>query len=465
MIDFHNLTYTYPGRAAPALRDVTVQIAAGEFVLVTGASGAGKSTWLRCLNGLAPHFSGGTIRGRVRVAGLDPIADGPARLSRVVGFVFQNPEAQGVLDRVEADVAFGLENAAVPTAVMRQRVAEVLELLGLTALGRRPLHSLSGGERQLTALAGALALDPAVLALDEPTGQLDPAAAERFLDTIARLNRERGLTVVMTEHRLARVWPYAHRVLHFADGRLAADGPPTPLPSPPTALRASSTAGPVKLQATDLHFAYPAASGAQRAPVLDGASLTLHGGEMVALVGRNGAGKTTLLNCLIGLLRPSAGAVSINGRPLAGRRVADIGREVAYLPQNPDDLLFAETVREELAVTLRNHGLTAGDVSPSAEEWLRRLGLREVADAYPRDLSVGQRQRAALAALLVAGPGIILLDEPTRGLDGEAKRQFAALLRERRAEGKAILLATHDDELIALTADRICRLENGTLHT
>ena len=225
MITFSRLTYHYPGQARPALRDIDLRINAGEFVLLTGPSGAGKSTLLRCLNGLVPHFTGGRISGGVTVAGLDVVAAGPNRLSREVGFVFQNPEAPAVLDQVEAEIAFGLEQANMPASQMRQRVTDVMDRLALTPLRRRAINTLSGGERQRLALATALALRPRILALDEPTSQLDPEAAANLLDMLVRLNRDDGLTVVLVEHRLERVLPYADRVVVVDDGRIVADGP------------------------------------------------------------------------------------------------------------------------------------------------------------------------------------------------------------------------------------------------
>ncbi|MFW6184484.1 MAG: energy-coupling factor ABC transporter ATP-binding protein, partial [Chloroflexota bacterium] len=225
MITVENLTYIYPEVERPVLRDVSLTIPAGEFVLLTGPSGAGKSTLLRTFSGLVPHFSGGTIAGRIRVAGKDPVADGPQQMSRTVGMVFQNPEAQSVVDRVEADVAFALENAAVPPGEMRIRVEEALNLLELTPLRDRALHTLSGGERQRAAIAAALALRPRVLVLDEPTSQLDPQAAADVLGALARLNEDLGLTIVLCEHRLERVVRYAERVVALEQGVVVADGP------------------------------------------------------------------------------------------------------------------------------------------------------------------------------------------------------------------------------------------------
>lgn len=497
MIEVKQLTYQYPGTERPALQDVSLQVSAGEFVLVTGASGAGKSSLLRALSGLAPHFSGGAVSGTVRVAGCDPIVDGPQRLSRHVGTVFQNPEAQAVLDRVEADIAFALENAAIAPQEMRIRVEEVLHLLELTELRHRPLHTLSGGERQRTAIAAALALRPQILALDEPTSQLDPQSATDVLNALARLNEDLGLTIVLSEHRLERVLRYAERVVVLEDGRIVADGmtpgvleqmeqlPPLgdlgrrlswhPLPLTVKeaqrflpALPATNDNGrqqtnvtpPVSgreplLEAEDVYFGY----GSR--PVLRGVNLKVHPGEAVVLMGRNGSGKTTLLKTLVGLLKAERGSIAIAGQSIAGREVADICRDVAYLPQTPDDLLFADTVREELETTLRNHRIKAE--GQRVEALLARLGLDCHAAAYPRDLSVGERQRVALGALMVTKPGLLLLDEPTRGLDYKAKANLVDLWQGWQREGLGLLLVTHDVELAAQVADRVLILSDGEI--
>ena len=556
MIHLENLTYTYPEAETSALRDISLHIPAGEMALVTGPSGAGKSTLLRCLNGLVPHFSGGALTGRVTVAGRDPVRVTPQVMSRYVGFVFQDPEAQFVMDRVEDEAAFALENAALPHAEMHERVASVLALLELTPLRHRRVTTLSGGEKQRVAMAAALVLRPKILVLDEPTSQLDPSAADEVLRALRCLNAELGMTVVLSEHRVARVAPFVDRIVHMpARGAPVMVGPPrevlrhvaaappvtalgkalgwSPLPlsvaearermsesanlrmsefktflkrcgRPPgraTGGHGESPLGGLKtpartcsmigieasapiIEARGLEIAYG------REPVLRGVDLTLRAGEIGALVGPNGAGKTTLLKCLVGLLRPQRGAVSVAGASIAGREVADICREVGYLPQDPNALLFAETVIEELRITLRNHGLLRPPSKccgrrlaepPRARRGRRpeqhgtffketvacalldRLGLTEHAQSYPRDLSVGERQRVALGAMMVTGPKALLLDEPTRGLDLGAKERLAALLRDFSAEGMAILLVTHDVELVAAVADRVWRLQAGEI--
>ena len=497
MIDFNRLTYTYPGTSQPVLRDVTLHIDEGEFVLMAGPSGAGKSTLLRCLNGLVPHFTGGRLSGGVTVAGHDPVAEGPQVLSRVVGFVFQDPEAQFVVDRVEDEIAFALENRAVPRVEMWERVEEVLDLLGLAALRSRPLSTLSGGEKQRVAIAAALALRPCVLALDEPTSQLDPQSANEVLLELVRLNHDLGLTIVLVEHRLERVLRYTDRLITVpGPGKPILSGTPRqvlhrmdltpplvtlgkalkwePLPltveegrpfadGVVSAARRGTTGADVKgerskpealLQITGLTFAYDDTTALREV------SFSVRAGELISLMGSNGSGKTTLLRCVTGLLKPQRGAIELDGESLVGKATADICRRIGYLPQQPDDLLFADSVADELEITLRNHDLL--DQPPIAPtDLLTRLGLGDVTASYPRDLSVGQRQRVALGAITVTRPHLLLLDEPTRGMDYSAKQMLARLLQEWQAEGTGIILVTHDVELAALAADRVVLLSQG----
>lgn len=497
MIDFSHVSFTYPGATRPALADLSVRLSAGELVLVAGPSGAGKSTFLRCINGLIPHFSGGALSGTVRVDGLDPVTATPQVMSRHVGFVFQDPEAQFVMDRVEDEIAFALENAAMPPQEMRVRVEETLDLLDLEPLRARPLETLSGGERQRVAIAAALALRPNILVLDEPTSQLDPKSAEDVLTALARLNADLGLTVVLAEHRLERALAFADSLLY-----LPGDGAAPLLDDPRSVLAEMAQTPPLVRLAKALawtplpltvkegmrfrrHMTLPdtapapapepphsapilAAQGVTHrygsATALNGVDLVLHPGEIVALMGRNGSGKTTLLKTLVGLVRPDAGRVTVAGQDAARLDVADICRSVGYLPQDPNSLLFADSVAEELAITLRNHGYDpdAHNTLPTdPDALLAQLGLAHLADAYPRDLSVGERQRAALAAILVVRPQALLLDEPTRGLDYAAKAQLTALLQAWRAAGMAILVVTHDVELAAALADRVVLMSQG----
>ena len=510
MIDFDNVTFAYSALspigiqsnslgdspAGAVLRNISLHVAAGEFVLLIGPSGAGKSTLLRLINGLVPHFTGGHLVGRLQVHGLDPVQSTPRTMSRHVGFVFQDPEAQFVMDRVEDEIAFALEQAALPPATMRVRVEETLDLLDLAPLRDRPLTSLSGGERQRVAIGAALALRPAILVLDEPTSQLDPQAAEDLLTALVRFNSDLGLTIVLAEHRLERVLPFVDRLLYLeAGGTALHSGEPRALLSQidlvPPLVQVAKTLGwePLPLTVKEgLRFSRQLGLPAQpidrevmpsrqdqpvlavnnltvtygAQPVVKAVNLTLWPGEIVVLMGRNGAGKTTLLRSLVGLVRPQHGTVLVNGRAIAGRTVAAICRDVGYLPQDPNALLFADSVREELQITLRNHGL-AGTPQADAviDSLLAELGLTAKAARYPRDLSVGERQRTALAAILVTTPAILLLDEPTRGLDYLAKAALINLLQGLAHQGKALLVVTHDVELAAALAQRVVMMSQG----
>lgn len=518
MITFQHVTYHYPEPAAtpsapPALHDLSLQIDEGELVLVIGASGAGKSTFLRCLNGLAPHFYGGKLHGLVRVAGRDPVALGPQGMAHTVGMVFQDPETQFVADQVEDELVFGMENQALPPALMRKRLEEVLDQLTIAHLRKRRLSTLSGGEKQRVAIAAVLTMNPEVLVLDEPTSQLDPQSAEEVLVAIRRLNEDLGLTVLLAEHRLERVVQFVDRVLYLPaagdpTGQTLLDAPravmaavginpplvalgkakgwqPLPLTVKqarrfvPRDLRSLAVERSMAAESVTLAGGPPSQPATGAAPLASVAgvsfsydnrealvdvSLALHPGEIVALMGRNGSGKSTLLKLLAGLNKPARGVVRLAqpGQASIDTRSASLDEIVAivgFVPQNPGALLFKDTVLEELAFTRQGHKLPPDPVADRA--LLARLGLADQAGRYPRDLSSGQRQRVALAAILVAEPAVLLLDEPTRGLDYEQKEALTAILLELRRQGRAVLLATHDVELVARSADRVVLLGEG----
>jgi len=498
-ITFDHVTFTYPEAPAPVLSGVSLGIEAGQFTLVIGPSGSGKSTLLRCVNGLVPHFSGGKFSGRVTVDGLDTREHPPRDMASVVGFVFQDPEAQFVTERVEDELAFALENAGVPQLTMRKRVEEVLDALGIASLRNRAVSSLSGGEQQRVAIAAALALQPQVLVLDEPTSQLDPQSAEDVLSALVRLNADLGLTIVLAEHRLERVLQYADRVIFLPEaGAAPLVGDPRgvmesvaltpPLvtlgkalgwkPLPLTikegrrfASRSSVERGAwskssrpptsdLRPLALDVRDVWCADGGKE---ILRGVTLAARAGEFVALMGRNGSGKTTLCKSIVGLTRPRRGQVYVNGQDVKDKPTAEICRQVGYVPQNPGALLFADAVRDELIVTLRNHGLDEASAPVTPGELLDTLGLEEVATQYPRDLSTGQRQRTALASALVTRPSILLLDEPTRGLDYANKSTLVNILKRWQAQGAVIVMVTHDVELVATCADRVALMAEGEI--
>jgi energy-coupling factor transport system ATP-binding protein len=501
MIEIHDLTFTYPGADHPALDQINLTIEEGQFCLFIGSSGAGKSTLLRCVNGLVPHFSGGDLSGTIRVNGLDPVRLSPREMSNTVGFVFQDPEAQFILDRVEDEVAFSLENRAVAEDQMDIQVEEALRLVDIIQLRSRRLETLSGGERQRVAIAAALVLRPNILVLDEPTSQLDPQSADEVLQALVNLNKQHGLTILLSEHRLERVLPYTGQIVFLSsESSGVLSGPPRqvlskvnlvpplialgkhfgwePLPftvqeaqkfvhasppEPPEDVKAIGVEAYRQIGKADIPFIH--ALGVKVSydsqQVLKGVDLDLYPGEITVLMGSNGAGKTTLLRSLIGLVPLQSGTVQVDGKEITGRSVADICQQVGYLPQDPNALLFADTVKEELHITLRNHHLDNSRIEIQPDQLLERLGLGAKADQYPRDLSTGERQRAAMGAIMVTHPGALLLDEPTRGLDYTAKLTLLDLLTTWREDGMAILLVTHDVELAAQAADRVVLLENG----
>ena len=428
------LSYWYPGASTPALNDVRVEIEGG-LTVVAGPSGGGKSTLLRVFNGLVPHFHGGRIAGSAEVMGLNVIATPTRSLARRVGFVFQDPELQTVYNVVDREVAFGLENMAVPRAEIAGRVEEALHAAGIADLTGRTVRTLSGGERQRVALASALAMRPGLVVLDEPTSQLDPEGAQMVLAAATRLVDE-GRSVIISEHRLDDLLRQAAGLV-LVDGGIATTADPQAWRPPARSMRPARVAA----AGGEAWALENVSAGFDGRNVLDGVDLDGHAGEVVVLSGPNGGGKTTLLRLIAGSLAPLGGDVW--RRP---------GR-VAYLPQNPTVLLHRPTVRSEVSFTLERSGELG-----RPEKILEELGLLSVADRYPRDLSSGERQRAALAAVLPGNPALVLLDEPTRGIDSSARGALVALVGRLRDRGASVVLATHDDDLRNALADRVIKV-------
>jgi len=514
VIRFEDVSVTYHGAAQPAVQGVDFEVPEGELVLLVGPSGAGKSSLLGAVSGLVPHFTGGTLRGRVTVAGRDTRTHKPRELADVVGTVGQDPLSHFVTDTVEDELAYGMESLGLAPDVMRRRVEETLDLLGLAGLRDRSLATLSGGQQQRVAIGSVLTPHPQVLVLDEPTSALDPAAAEEVLAVLQRLVHDLGTTVLLAEHRLERVVQYADQVvllpapgappvlgtpaevmavspvyppvvalgrlaewtplpLTVRDARRRADGlrerlagrEPARGTTPFTGLLPNSRPRTSRWRARKQTAPTPArtaevqALSVRRAGIdaLRRVDLTLAPGETVALMGRNGAGKSTLLNTLVGLVAPTSGSVQVGG--LTPHRTAprDLVRRVGLVPQEPRDLLYADTVAAEC---------TAADADAGAEPGTCRALvsglLPDVTDGtHPRDLSEGQRLALALAIVLTARPPLLLLDEPTRGLDYAAKSRLVTILRALATEGHAIVLATHDVELAAELAHRVVLLADG----
>lgn len=503
MIVFDGVSVRYAGSGGrPVLRDVHVDIAEGELCLVVGRTGSGKSTFLRAINGLVPHFTGGTLTGRVLVAGRDTRTHRPRDLADVVGFVGQDPRSGFVAESVEDELAFGMEWLGLAPAVMRRRVEETLDLLGMGDVRRRPLATLSSGQRQRVAIGAALTSHPRALVLDEPTSALDPQAAEDVLAALQRLVHDLGTTVVLAEHRLERVIQYADHVLHLPGDGSVEDGPPAQVmatspvappvvelgrlagwsPLPLSVRDARRAAGPLRarLAAVDrpvvdrpgmLAPGTPAAPDpgpplvrAERLAVAYGRTVALRGvdlavraGEIVAVMGRNGAGKSTLLASMVGLVPPSAGTVTTGGIAPHSSRPEAVIRAAGLVPQDPTDLLYADTVAAECHDADTDASAPAG----SCRAILARLAPEIDDSTHPRDLSEGQRLALALAVVMAARPPLLLLDEPTRGLDYPAKRRLADILRERTTEAQAVVLATHDVELVAELATRVIVIADG----
>ncbi|NEB02601.1 ABC transporter ATP-binding protein [Streptomyces sp. SID13726] len=554
MIRFEDVSVTYDGAAEPTVRGVDFEVPEGELVLLVGPSGVGKSTILGAVSGLVPHFTGGTLRGRVTVAGRDTRTHKPRELADVVGTVGQDPLSHFVTDTVEDELAYGMESLGLSPTVMRRRVEETLDLLGLASLRDRPLATLSGGQQQRVAIGSVLTPHPRALVLDEPTSALDPAAAEEVLAVLQRLVHDLSTTILMAEHRLERVIQYADQVallpapgtppllgtpaemmavspvyppvvalgrlaawtplpLTVRDarrragelrGRLAAVTPPTartapavptapilPVPEPPDGLpaaadgdhapqgplapdRESETGGaggngqkarrrrPFRRQPTAPtpdHLARTDALSVRRARIqaLNHVTLTITPGETIALMGRNGAGKSTLLNTLVGLTEPTTGTVETGGTPPHRTTPQHLVKRVGLVPQEPRDLLYADTVAAECRAADKDATAEPGTCRALVDDLLP--GVTD--DTHPRDLSEGQRLALALAVVLTARPPLLLLDEPTRGLDYAAKARLVHLLQGLAAKGHAIVLATHDVELAAELAHRVILLAEG----
>ncbi|MFE9054600.1 ABC transporter ATP-binding protein [Streptomyces mutabilis] len=523
MIRFEDVSVTYDGAAGPTVRGVAFEVPEGELVLLAGPSGVGKSTVLGAVSGLVPHFTGGTLSGRVTVAGRDTRTHKPRELADVVGTVGQDPLSHFVTDTVEDELAYGMESLGLPPDVMRRRVEETLDLLGLSDLRSRPIATLSGGQQQRVAIGSVLTPHPQVLVLDEPTSALDPAAAEEVLAVLQRLVHDLGTTVLMAEHRLERVIQYADQVVLLpAPGEPPLLGPPaevmavspvyppvvdlgrlagwSPLPltirdarrraaplrdrlagreipdrTPPAAPAASLPAPPalrpapsrrwrrgkrVETSAASTPYAAEVRALAvrrDRVQALRHVDLTVSPGETVALMGRNGAGKSTLLSALVGLVEPSSGSVRTGDAVPHRTAPRDLVRRVGLVPQEPRDLLYADTVAAECRAADRDAEAAPGTCRALLTELLP--GVTD--DTHPRDLSEGQRLTLALSVVLTARPPLLLLDEPTRGLDYAAKARLAGILRSLAAEGHAIVLATHDVELTAELAHRVVLLAEG----
>jgi energy-coupling factor transport system ATP-binding protein len=492
MIKFSHVSLIYPNSTTTVLEDLNLTIQEGEMVLVIGPTGSGKSSLLRLINGLVPHHTGGILAGDVSVNGISTQLTKPGGMAHLIGIVGQNPANGFVADTVEEELAFGMEVLNLPNDVMRKRVEEVLDLLSLAALRNRSIATLSGGEQQRVAIGAALVTHPKVLVLDEPTSALDPIAAEEVLSILHRLVHDLGLTVVIAEHKLERVIQFADRIVYInGDGAASVGTPEEILMQSPIAppivhlaralgmkeigttvremrrmttqirqIEAVTTSAP-SIQRTESVISFEKLTVAyDNKNALNGISATIFAGEIVAVMGRNGAGKSSLLKAIAGVSRPNSGVVSLLGSDPFALHGKNRREKIGFIPQEPSDLLYGQSVRIECEQADRDNDLAAGTTNEVLQQLVPGISL----STHPRDLSEGQRLGLALSVVLSANPSMLILDEPTRGLDYEAKNELTRMLINfASAFGKAVLLATHDVELVAELASRVIFVADGDI--
>lgn len=507
ILQIENLRFRYPDAEKDALDGVSFHVRAGEFVVLCGESGCGKTTLLKMLKReLSPH---GEKSGRIVYNGVEQAALDDRTAACDIGYVLQNPENQVVTDKVWHELAFGLESLGFPTGTIRRRVAEMASYFGIQAWFRQNTGELSGGQKQMLNLASVMVMQPQVLILDEPTSQLDPIAASDFIGTLRKLNRELGLTILLVEHRLEEVFPLADRVMMMEQGRillydrpeavgarlreLRADHPMLAgLPSAVRIFQALEVDAPCPLTVKEgrdfLSEHFLAAGQGERPPVarrekialemknvwfryerdlpdvLRGVTFAAYEGETFCILGGNGTGKTTALSVLAGLNRAYRGRVLIGGKKIGEYKGNTLYRHnVALLPQNPQTVFLKKTVREDFQEIARVMEYGEEERTALIEEIAGKLGITRLLDKHPYDLSGGEQQKAALAKILLLKPKILLLDEPTKGVDAYSKRNLLSILRELKAEGITIVIVTHDVEFAAAGADRCALFFDGEI--
>ena len=525
MIEISNLNFEYFGKNFEALKDINLKIFKGEFVLLAGLSGSGKSTLIRALNGLIPNFYGGRISGTVRALNTNVFEEKPRNLAQKIGMVFQNPENQLFMNNVESELVFGLENINLSRGEIKNRLDDTIELLGLDLIRKRSISSLSGGEKQKVAIGAILAMQPEILILDEPTSELDQKSAEEILQVIQNLNKKLGITVILIEHRIDRVIEYVDRLIIMKDGQIIGDGKPKQIFLkennsnkffiPPIIrlfleiikhknillkYQISPNEIPINIEEctlilknlledlnvndgnlkyyqqnegqyfqkfinttplvefTDVDFEFE-----KNNLILSNIHFKAYPGEFIAIIGDNGAGKTTFLKLFNGLLRPKKGLIKIKGKNVKDLSVAQISRDVGYIFQNPSIQFYQDTVKEELEIVLKNFKIPSEKAKKLLEEYSDRLNLKSLLSIYPRFLSYGEQQRAALASMLVIQPKILLMDEPTHGMDALQKEHFFNYLDEYRKKGNLVICISHDIESLTKYPERILLFSKGKI--
>ncbi|MDD1689270.1 MAG: energy-coupling factor transporter ATPase [Methanoregula sp.] len=470
MIELTDVSYTYPHTVQPALHRVSLSLKKGRCVMVTGPSGAGKTSLCLAASGILHHEYGGKKEGTVivdkkNVAEYKTLSD----LAQNVGVVFDDAEAQMIFTTVEEELLSALEHRGLSAAVIEERLDGIMKTTYLEEIRDRSPHHLSGGQKQRVALAATLALGNEILILDEPTSELDEHATERIAEILAEL-KSQGKTILLIEHKFRHFRDMVDTLVILENGAITASGNPVDV------LEDARIRGMIFPDFSTIRKAVPKASGGEPVisvqnlshsygdvPALSGINLTIRKGEFVAIVGENGSGKTTLVKHFNQLLSPTSGDVIINGRNTKECSIADLARDVGLVFQNPDHMFFADTVREEIAYGVKN--LNIGNSNAVIDAALRDAGLSETAELYPRWLSRGERQRLAIACVVAMQPGIIVLDEPTTGLDGYEARTVIDMLKNLQEKGHTIIIITHNREIAQHCADRIIMMENGRIIT
>ncbi|MDN5365305.1 MAG: energy-coupling factor transport system ATP-binding protein [Thermacetogenium sp.] len=475
VVDVRELTFTYDGSTSPALEGINLKVYPGEFLAITGPSGCGKSTLALCLAGFIPHAYGGKMEGVVRIQGRDT-RDYPAGgLSGIVGLVQQDPDAQLCTLTVSDEVAFGPENLRIPPEEIRERVHFALQAVGALDLKDRKVHTLSGGEKQRVAIASVLAMTPVLLILDEPTANLDPSCTREVLRTMEKLREEQGISIIVIEHRLERLVPISDRLLLMEKGRIVEEStdrklhrrylPAAGWTDSGTGLRQGEPAGLEKKgEKLPLLSVENLQAGYEGREVLKGISFCAYPGETLAIMGDNGSGKTTLLLALLGVLKPGEGRIFLNGKDITGMRVARRARDLGLVFQNPNHQIFENTVfKEAVLPSLFLSKEAPREIEQKVERLLEEFGLRRFRDNNPFALSLGEKKRLTLVSVLAYSPGVLILDEPLVGQDGDRLKLLISALEEHRAQGGVTLMVCHEPAVVVACCQRVLFLSEGKL--
>jgi len=513
VIIIDNLSYSYTP-TSKALTEISLKVYPGEYLAIVGANGAGKTTLCMFLNGVIPNVVGGHVAGSVHVCGMDTFEHHVYDIAQNVGLVLQDPESQLFSAEVRAEVAFAAENRGVPREEMITRMQEVLKIVRLDELAARLSDELSGGQKQRLAIAANLIVRPKILVADEPTSQLDPIGKEEVFSTLASLNRDFGMTVVIASHDVDEIQRYADRVIVLDHGRIILEGKPDQVfreietldrvfvhvpdlarlgsilhidGGRPLSLEVAGAVAQVKewlgprhvsavegapstppepafgadlaVETKNVTYAYPGTSK----PAITDISFAIPKGQFVAMIGQNGGGKTTIMKCLVGLVKPTRGEIYLDGKPLSGQKVGAIATQIGLILQNPDTQLFCMSVEEEIRFGLQNLHLDAEEITRRTEESLKITGLGHFREVYPFKLSLGDRRKVAVASIVAMRPQVLIFDEPLTGQDYKGRFDLVNLAAELHRAGHTVIMISHDMELVARYTQRTLVLGQGQL--